>query len=261
MSDATANQPGQQQQQGQGQQGQGQLTPEQLAALQPFQNQLTWVATQERASGRAQGEKELTEKLGMTVDEAVKRLAALGQSGVSSQGQQQGQQQQQGQGQQANPELDKRLSDLDQRLSKLGELETRLTEREQQIEQRERAATQDGIRVAALKTLGMTDEQANVAKSMMPLPPGVSEMTPELAVASAHQLKDTFPSLFAPAQGGGAGGGNGGQQQGAAGGPPPDTHTRGTQTAASSGGAGAQSASDKAKQRLTSRGHLKPASS
>lgn len=253
MTDPTANQSGQ----GQGTPPAppGQLTAEQLEALKPFQSQLTWVASQQHAAGRAQGEKELTERLGMTVDQAVAALAqaSQGQQGQQQQGQQgQGQAQgQQGQQQPSfNPDLERRIIQLEETSKKLNEREAELSQRELALKTQE----QDGIRVAALKSLGMTDEQAAAAKAMMPLPPGVTEMTPELAKASADQLKSTFPTLFVPP----AGGENGGQQS--TGGPPPDTHTRGTQTASTGGGSG-QSAQERAKARLIARGHAKPASS
>lgn len=256
MTDPTANQGGQQ---GQGQQGQGGMSADQLAALQPFQNQLTWVGAQQFQSGKTQGEKELTEKLGMTVEEAVAKLKGQGQGQGQQTGQQSQQQGQQQQGQQGQPdpsqvqamaELQRRMTELETKAGELDKRDKDLTQRETTIKTQE----QDGLRVAALEQLGMTNAQAQVAKSMMPLPSGVTELTPELAKASAEQLKATFPAMFASAEGGQQGGQ---QQAGGTGGPPVDTHTRGAQSAGSAGGNG-QSADERAKARLVKRGHVKP---
>lgn len=248
-------------QQGQQQQGQqsGAATPpshEQLAALAPFQHQLTWVGSQEFARGAQAGAKQIAEQLGMTVEEAVTKLKEqAGSSQSAPQGQGQGQQGQQSQGQgQSNPDLERRISELEQRQTELNQRETKLTEREQQI----KLAEQDGLRIAALEALKMTREQAESAKAMLQLPAGVTEMTPELAKASAEQLKMTFPGLFPEQNGNGDQQGQG--QPTGQGGPPPSTHTPGTQGAASGAG-GSQSADDRAKARLQSRGHVKPPTS
>lgn len=223
---------------------------EQLAALVPFQNQLAWVGSEQYNRGIQQGAKDLVEKLGMTVEEAVEKLKAADQPPSA-------QQPPAGQGQ-PNADLERRVAELEQRAKGLDERETKLNERETTLKKQE----QDGFRVAALKELGMTDAQAATAKSMLPLPAGVTELTPELAKASAAQLKDTFPALFVPPPAGdgqqpGGGNGNSGGQP-SAGGPPPDTHTRGTSTQGAAGGGSGQSADDRAKARLASRGHVRP---
>jgi hypothetical protein len=208
----------------------------------PFQNQLTWVGTEQFARGQQDGAKKIAEQLGMTVDEAVAKLKG-------TQPPDQSQQQQQGQ---SNPDLERRIAELEQRQTKLDEREGKLTTREAAIQ----LAEQDGLRITALEALGMTRDQAQSAKAMLQLPQGVTEMTADLAKASAEQLKTTFPGLF-PAQQE-----NGQQQQGQsagqqnAGGPPPSTHTAGTQQPA--GGGATVSAEDRAKSRLTARGHVKP---
>jgi hypothetical protein len=219
---------------------------EQLAGLAPFQNQLAWVGSEQFNRGVQQGAKNLTEKLGMTVEDAVEKLKALDQPGQPTT--------QPPAGQQGQPsaDLERRIADLEKKSSQLDQRETELNERESTIKTKE----QDGLRVAALKELGMTDAQATTAMSMLPLPTGVTELTSELAKASAAQLKETFPGLFVaptPPTGGENGGG-----QPPAGGPPPDTHTRGTGTQGAAGSGAGVSAEDRAKARLTSRGHVKP---
>lgn len=261
MTDAQQNQPpaGQQQQ---GQPAGTSLPPshEQLAQLAPFQHQLTWVGSQEFARGQAQGAKTIAEQLGMSVEEAVSKLKGQAPASASSQGTgQQGQNQnQQGQGQQSDPALERRIAELEQRQTTLDQRETQLSERETAI----KAAEQDTLRVTALQALGLDGNQALALKAMLQLPAGVTEMTPELAKASAEQLKTMFPALF-PEQNGN------GDQQAPAGqpastqptdGPPPNTHTPGTQAAASGSGGGV-SAGDRAKARLQSRGHVKPPAS
>lgn len=222
---------------------------DQLAALGPFQNQLTWVGTEQFARGQQDGAKKIAEQLGMTVDEAVAKLKGT-QPPVQDQGQQQ-------QGQ-SNPDLERRIAELEQRQTKLDERESKLTTREAAIQ----VAEQDGLRITALEALGMTRDQAQSAKAMLQLPQGVTEMTAELAKASAEQLKTMFPGLFPTQQGDGQQQQQQSQQttgQPAAGGPPPSTHTAGTQQPA--GGGATVSAEDRAKSRLTARGHVKPATS
>lgn len=231
------------------------LTPEQLAGLQVLQGQMTWIASQERAQGEAAGAKKLAEKLGMTVEEAVVKLKQLeGKSPeppkpTGDQAQQQAQ---------ANAELERRLTALEQRSAELDQRETTLTEREVAVNQ----ATQTTIKVGALTAPGMnmTPEQAQAASAMLQLPAGVTEFTPELAAASAQNLKTAFPALFPAAEASSEGQNGGGQPaQGAQGGAPGDTHTRGTQ--GTGGGSSTQSAEDRANARMLSRGHVKPAAS
>lgn len=228
------------------------LTPEQIAGLQGFQTQLTWIASQERAQGKQAGAKELAEKLGMTVEEAVAKLKTLDAKPPEPPKPTGDQAQQQAQ---ADAELERRLTALEQRSKELDQRETTLTEREVAVNQ----AAQTTIKVEALTALNMTPAQAQAASAMLQLPPGVTEFTPELAAASAQNLKTAFPALFPAAETSSEQNGGGQPAQGAQGGAPGDTHTRGTQ--GMGGGSSTQSATDRANARMLARGHVKPATS
>lgn len=230
------------------------LTPEQIAGLQGFQTQLTWIASQERAQGKQAGAKELAEKLGMTVEEAVAKLKTLEAKPPEPPKPTGDQAQQQAQ---ANAELERRLTALEQRSKELDQREITLTEREVAVNQ----AAQTTIKVGALTApgMGMTPEQAQAASAMLQLPAGVTEFTPELAAASAQNLKTAFPALFPAAETSSEQNGGGQPAQGAQGGAPGDTHTRGTQ--GTGGGSSTQSATDRANARMLARGHVKPAAS
>jgi hypothetical protein len=224
------------------------LTPEQLAGLQQFQTQLTWIASQERAQGKQAGAKDLAEKLGMTVEEAVAKLKTLEGKPPEPPKPTGEQTQQQAQ---AAADLERRLTALEQRSAELDQRETTLTEREVAVNQ----AAQTTIKVEALTSLNMTPAQAQAASAMLQLPPGVTEFTPELAAASAQNLKTAFPALFPAADASTDQNGGGQTTSTGQGGAPGDTHTRGTQ--ATGGGSSTQSADERANARLKSRGHVK----
>lgn len=221
---------------------------EELAALKPFQDQLAWIDAQAKQAGRASRDKELTELLGMPPDQAVQRLREVVAAGkpptttAPTSGE-------------PNAEIDAIKKQMAEMQKQQDEREAKLTERETTIKTTE----QDMLKVSALVAAGMSQEQAQQAKSMMPMPDGVTELTADLAAASAEKLRATWPLLFPPPEGG-AGGQNGNPAPGQQGGSqtPPNTHTPGTQRPpAASGG---QSATDRARARLVNKGLAKPTS-
>lgn len=150
------------------------LTPEQLAGLQALNQRIQSIAAAEKREGRTSVERELTEQLGMTPAEAAVYI-------------------------QKAKEAEKALMTEAER--KLAEA----TEREQKAIAREQMANVvalDMMKVSALTSAGMTQQQAQAAKGMLALPPGELEGDALLAgvAAAVENLKGTFPTLF-PAPG------------------------------------------------------------
>lgn len=172
-------------------------------------------AAREKAEGRAAVEKDIAEKLGMTLEEAA--------------------------------EFVKRMKDADAaNLTEAQRLHQEGTEAKTQAERLAAEAHQiilDSLRQDALMRLGMTREQAVQAQGMLQLPETV---TLEGVVAAADALKLGFPQLFPAGSSTGNGHGAPGSTERHQGGPV-DTATRGGPPPATGSGS---SAKDRALARL-----------
>jgi hypothetical protein len=145
------------------------LSPEQLAGLDAFNRQQQYVGNQRYADGQAAVQRQLVEQTGLPLEQLVE-LARQHQAGQTAQ----------------QSELDRKLAEIDER-------ERKATERETLA----RTTHESMLKVGALTNLGLTQTQAQAAVGMLNVQvPQGQELSPELALAAAEQLRQTFPQMF-----------------------------------------------------------------
>lgn len=145
------------------------LSPEQLQGLEVFRRQLDYATQQSRGAGRNEIEKLIVEQTGLPMEQVldVVRRAKEAEAGQQT-------------------ELQRKMAEID--------------ERERKAKEREEAARrtiEDMTKVSALVDMGLSQAQAQAATGMLNIQvPQGQELTKELAMAAAEQLRQTFPQMF-----------------------------------------------------------------
>jgi hypothetical protein len=174
----------------------------------------TWAqsfAAREKAEGKAAVERDIAEKLGMTLDEAATLLESAKETERA------------------------KMTEAERKLAEAGDKETKVSAVQQSANQ----IIYDGLCQDALMSLGMDRDQAKAATGLMKVK---GQPTVEAFVAAAEAVRVGFPQLFASSGGNGGPGATDGQRRG-----PVDSATPGGPPA---GGSGGETAKDRALARL-----------